>query len=103
MSNKNKRLNEQQERAKTERRRQRFGKVMLAGERSGHVEKLVNELSGWGFFKYLFSAQMFKIIGLNIIMLLLAVPVVYLPVRYTIMENANTASNYPYSYSVGLG
>ncbi|MDD4292131.1 MAG: hypothetical protein PHX51_07875, partial [Clostridia bacterium] len=101
--NKNKRLNEQQERAKTERRRQRFGKVMLAGERSSHVEKLVNELSGWGFFKYLFSAQMFKIIGLNIIMLLLAVAVVYLPVRYTIMENANTASNYPYSYSVGLG
>lgn len=66
-------------------------KIVLKNERNGHVNKLVNELGSWGFFKVIYRNDMLKILGMNILMLILFVPVGYLAYRYLIQVSQFTS------------
>ena len=72
--------------------------VYLKGERSAHIEKKVNELGSWQFFKYLYSKDTktsMKIIGLNFIMLLVMVPLYVIFLNNTVLSQSNLISNMP--------
>lgn len=77
-------------------------KIVLKNERSGHVNKLVNELGGWGFFKVLYRNDMLKILGMNILMLIFFVPVFYLAYRY-FSQVAQFTSRLPVGNAIGFG
>ncbi|MFR7766527.1 MAG: hypothetical protein ACLU1U_04640 [Lachnospiraceae bacterium] len=77
-------------------------KIVLKNERNGHVNKLVNELGSWGFFKVIYRNDMLKILGMNILMLILFVPVGYLAYRYLIQVSQFT-SRLPVGNAIGFG
>ena len=77
-------------------------KIVLLNERSGHVEKLVNELSTGGFFKYSYSKDMFKIFGLNLLMCVFLAPLVVVYYKYMVATSAFNAT-LPSNSSVGMG
>lgn len=77
-------------------------KIVLKNERNGHVNKLVNELGSWGFFKVIYRNDMLKILGMNILMLILFVPVGYLAYRY-FMQVSQFTSRLPVGNAIGFG
>lgn len=79
----------------SDKQQKQYHKVVLAGERSGHLEKKVNELGSWEFFKYLYGNFSWKLVVVNMIMLVLILPLVILTVNYTMLAGVNFASNLP--------
>ena len=77
-------------------------KIILKNERSGHVKKLVNELGSWGFFKVIYRNDMLKIIGLNLMLLILFAPAIFLGYRYT-SQVAQFTARLPVSNAIGFG
>jgi len=53
-----------------------YKKIKLADERSSHVEKRLNRLGVWKFFKVLYRDSMLKIFLLNFLLLIFAVPAI---------------------------
>ena len=76
--------------------------VLLENERSQGVEKLVNELSTYKFFKYLYGKNMFKMFGMNLLMCIFLIPLIILYYNYFIDVIA-FQSTLPISSTVGLG
>ncbi len=76
--------------------------VVLENERSQGVEKLVNELTTFKFFKYLYAKNMFKMFGLNLLMCIFLVPMVILYYKYLINYTA-FYSTIATNSSIGLG
>ncbi len=76
--------------------------IVLQNERSSHVEKLVNELSTFKFFQYVYSKDMFKIFGMNLLMCIFLVPLIYIYYQYTLDTSAFN-STIPANGSLGLG
>ena len=48
-----------------------FRKIALENERCGHVTKRLNRLNTWKFFQVLYRENMWRVFGLNILVLLL--------------------------------
>ncbi len=76
--------------------------IILQNERSGHVEKLVNELSTFKFFQYVYSKDMFKVFGMNILMCIFLIPLIYIYYNFT-LSTAAFNSSIPSNGSLGLG
>lgn len=76
--------------------------VVLENERSQGVDKQVNELSTYGFFKYIYAKSMFKMFGLNLLMCVFLAPLVYLYYRFFI-QSLSVANTIPYNGSLGVG
>ncbi|MEG2015243.1 MAG: hypothetical protein RR086_05870, partial [Clostridia bacterium] len=74
----------------------------LENERSGHLTKRLNRLSTWGFFKVLYRNDMFRMIGVNLLLLVFAAPMVI--VYYIYMMKLSTLQlSLPYFNGIGLG
>ncbi len=71
--------------------------IYLKGERSGHLEKLVNRLGSWQFFKVLYVNSSLRILGMNIMMLIIALPIAYLVFSYSYLQWMGLSSYYPSS------
>ena len=83
-------------------KKNRLDNVVLENERSQGVEKLVNELTTFKFFKYIYAKSMFKMFGLNLLMCLFLIPL--LVVYYNFMINMSAVtSTMSLNASVGLG
>ena len=52
-----------------------FRKIALENERCGHVTKRLNRLNTWKFFQVLYRENMWRVFGLNILVLLLIAPI----------------------------
>ena len=52
-----------------------FRKIALENERCGHVTKRLNRLNTWKFFQVLYRENMWRVFGLNILVLLLVAPI----------------------------
>jgi len=76
--------------------------VVLENERSQGVEKLVNELTTFKFFKYIYAKSMFKMFGLNLLMCLFLIPLLVVYYKY-IMSMSAVTSTMSLNASVGLG
>ena len=76
--------------------------VVLENERSQGVEKLVNELTTFKFFKYIYAKSMFKMFGLNLLMCLFLIPLIVLYYNF-IMEISALNGTISLNASVGLG
>lgn len=76
--------------------------VVLENERSQGVEKLVNELTTFKFFKYIYAKSMFKMFGLNLLMCLFLIPILVLYYNF-IMEVSAVSGMISLNSSVGLG
>jgi len=75
--------------------------VVLENERSQGVEKLVNELTTFKFFKYIYAKSMFKMFGLNLLMCLFLIPLLVVYYKY-IMSMSAVTSTMSLNASVGL-
>jgi len=76
--------------------------IILENERSQGVEKLVNELTTFKFFKYIYAKSMFKMFGLNLLMCLFLIPLIVLYYNF-IMEVWALNNTLSLNASVGLG
>ena len=76
--------------------------IELTNERSEYITKAKNTLGGWGFFKYLYGKFTFRIVGLNLLMILLFVPVFFVVLRFN-GQISNAAQYLPFSNTFGLG
>lgn len=72
-------------------------RLYLEGERSGHVEKLVNRLGSWKFFQVLYGNNMMRMFGMNIFMTILALPALYGFFYFTMFIWQGLSSYYPAS------
>lgn len=79
-----------------------YKEILLDNERSTHLTKRLNRLSGWQFFKVLYRNDFIKIILLNIFLLLFTVPCILL--YYINQTNISMImSLLPYSNTFGVG
>ena len=76
--------------------------IELVNERSEYITKAKNTLGGWGFFRYLYSKFTFRIVGLNLIMIMLFLPMFYVILRLN-GQISNAAQYLPFSNTFGLG
>ena len=83
-------------------KKNRLDNVLLENERSQGVEKLVNELTTFKFFKYIYAKSMFKMFGLNLLMCLFLAPLLVVYYKF-IMNMSAVTSTMSLNASVGLG
>ena len=83
-------------------KKNRLDNVVLENERSQGVEKLVNELTTFKFFKYIYAKSMFKMFGLNLLMCLFLAPLLVVYYNF-IMKMSAVTSTMSLNASVGLG
>lgn len=76
--------------------------IVLQNERSTHLEKKVNELSGWQFFRTLYNSDMLRTLGLNLLMILFFVPAGYVIIRNW-MDMTAIGASLPIANNVGVG
>lgn len=76
--------------------------IVLGNERSTHVEKKLNRLTTWKFFQVLYRNDMFKMILMNLLMLLFLAPTIILFLFYASKEGA-LGNVLPYSNALGIG
>lgn len=77
-------------------------KIVFRNERSQFVTKVENTTGGWRFFGYLYNTAMFRVLLLQLLMLIFVVPVVALIFISQSRFNA-LAQSLPYSATFGLG
>lgn len=77
-------------------------KILLEHERCTHLTKRLNRLSKWNFFKVLNRVSMGKIFAVNILVLCLFSPIVYLLIRAMTLTS-NVQNTLPYYGSLILG
>jgi len=75
--------------------------IVLENERSAGIEKIKNDTGAWGFFKYLYGKYSFKILLLNLLMIVFAIAV-YLLNQIFSLRIAGEAAALPYSSTFGL-
>ncbi len=80
-----------------------YKKIKLENERSTHLTKKLNRLSTWQFFKVLYRNDMFKIILMNLLMMVFIVPAV-LVWLFCYSSNAGLlAQQLPNANVIGIG
>ncbi len=76
--------------------------IAFYNERSQLITKVENNTGGWGFFGYLYNTAMFRVLLLQLLMLIFVVPTIVV----IILTNSNitaVSQNLPYSATFGLG
>lgn len=73
----------------------KYHEVVLGGERSAHLEKKVNELGSWEFFRYLYGNFSWKLVVVNMILLVFVLPCIILLLNFTTLTSVNFAANLP--------
>lgn len=79
-----------------------FNQIKLENERSGHVTKRLNRLSTWKFFQVLYRGGMFRMMLMNILLLVTVVPAVIFYLRYN-SGISTLAAVLPSSNALGIG
>ncbi len=80
----------------------KFDDFVISGERSQQITKIEHESGGWTFFKHLYSSAMFRLLLLNILMILFLAPAVVV-IFLASSQLTALSSNLPYSSTFGLG
>ena len=76
--------------------------IVLENERTEGISKKVNELGNWKFFKVIYNNSMFRILGLNLFMLICLIPAVYFYLQYN-STIYNWGQALPFANSLGIG
>lgn len=79
-----------------------YKNIKLENELNTHLTKRLNRLSGWGFFKVLYRVSMGRMMGTNILLLLLVVPIIYIMLMGATSLSTILAS-LPVNGSFGIG
>lgn len=77
-------------------------KIAFRNERSQFVTKVENTTGGWKFFGYLYNTAMFRVLLLQLLMLIFVVPVVVL-IMISNSKITVLSQDLPYSATFGLG
>jgi len=80
-----------------------YKKIKLANERSTHVEKRLNRLGVWKFFKVLYRDSMLKIFLFNFLLLIFAVPIFLVYYFLIFQETYALTSTLPTANFLGIG
>ncbi len=79
-------------------------KILLENERCTHLTKRLNRLSKWNFFRVLNRVSMGKVFAVNIMVLVLLAPIIYLIFRsMMLVSGVQTTLPYYNSFILGTG
>ena len=76
--------------------------IRFTGERSEHITKIENNTGGWRFFSYLYNSSMFRVLGLQFLMLLFLIPAVFV-ILWQSSQLLGLTSQLPVANTFGLG
>ena len=76
--------------------------IKFTGERSELIAKIENNTGGWRFFSYLYNSSMFRVLGLQFLMLMFLVPTVFV-ILWQSTQLMGLTSQLPVANSFGLG
>ena len=76
--------------------------IHFTGERSQLITKIENNTGGWRFFSYLYNKSMFRVLGLQFLMLIFLIPAVFV-VLWQSSQLMGLTSQLPVDGTFGLG
>ena len=80
-----------------------FRKIALENERCGHVTKRLNRLNTWKFFQVLYRENMWRVFGLNLLVILLIAPIIVMMIisSQKVVELQQTLPTFGDQFSTG--
>ena len=76
--------------------------IRFTGERSELITKIENNTGGWRFFSYLYNSSMFRVLGLQFLMLLFIIPTIFV-ILWQSSQLLALTSQLPVANTFGLG
>ena len=76
--------------------------IRFTGERSELVSKIENNTGAWRFFSYLYNSAMFRVLGLQFLMLLFIIPTIFV-ILWQSTQLLGLTSQLPVANTFGLG